>query len=126
MSGSGVHEVGVERGSGGSQPQEGELGGGGHWGPVEEAEGDGVSAGPSAVQAGVCKAWKAWHGLKGHRDAASERGQRTWEISGMSAGSGIIEPGDSNEGGGAGVAGADYGWYLEVPAGRRPGRVTGP
>ena len=39
---------------------------------MEEAEGDGVSGGPAAGQAGVCRAWKAWQGLKGHRDAASE------------------------------------------------------
>ena len=67
---------------------------------MEEAEGDGVSGGPAAGQAGVCRAWKAWQGLKGHRDAASERGLRTWEISGMTAGSGITEPRDSSEGGG--------------------------
>lgn len=72
VSGSGVHEVGVERGSGSPSPRRGELGGGGHWGPVE-AEGDGGLCRSFGCQAGVCKAWKAWQGLKGHRDAAGER-----------------------------------------------------
>lgn len=73
-----------------------------------------VSGGPRAGQAGGCRVWGAWQGLRGHRDAGGGRGHWVWEILAKVAGSGVTEPGDADESGGAGVAGPEYGQYLEV------------
>ena len=73
-----------------------------------------VSGGPRAGQAGGCRAWRAWQGLMGHRDARCGKGHWAWEILAKVAGSGVTEPGDADERGGAGVAGPEYGQYLEV------------
>ena len=113
--GSWVHKVGVWWGSGGLSPRRM-----GHSG--EEVTGAGrrkwremvVSGGPRAGQAGGCRAWRAWQGLMGHRDARCGKGHWAWEILAKVAGSGVTEPGDADERGGAGVAGPEYGQYLEV------------